>query len=269
MTDRTFPAGFVWGAATSAHQIEGAWDEDGKGKSIWDRFAHTPGHIEDGTTVDVACDHCHRADGDVELLRELGMAVYRFSISWSRILPEGSGDPNPPGMDFYHRLIDPLLAAGIEPLVTLYHWDLRQALQDQGGWPARATAEALLEYTDLVTSRLGDLVHGWITINEPWVVADHGYLTGVHAPGHQDTNEYYRAAHHLLLAHGGSVSVIRNNCPSARVGIALNLSYKLPCRIFPRTAAPLILPMGASTAGSWTHWLVATPSTSSRQTGLT
>lgn len=228
MTDRTFPTAFVWGTATSAYQIEGAWDEDGKGESIWDRFAHAPQRIKDGTTGDVACDHYHRMEGDVDLMGELGIGAYRFSISWPRVLPEGSGALNPQGIGFYDRLVDRLLAAGIEPFVTLYHWDLPQALQDAGGWPARATAEAFLEYTDMVTGRLGDRVHNWITINEPWVVADHGYLTGVHAPGHQDRNEYFRTAHHLLLAHGRSVSVIRNNCPSAQVGISLNLPLQTP-----------------------------------------
>lgn len=228
MDERSFPAGFVWGTATSAYQIEGAWNEDGKAESIWDRFAHTKGRIRDGTSGDVACDHYHRWKGDVELMKELGVNAYRFSISWPRILPEGTGTPNSPGLDFYHRLVDRLLAADIEPFVTLYHWDLPQALQDRGGWPERATAEAFVEYADLVSARLGDRVRNWITVNEPWVAADHGYLTGIHAPGHRDETEHVRAAHHLLLAHGRSVSVIRSNCKPARVGISLNLVPQTP-----------------------------------------
>ncbi len=228
MTERSFPAAFMWGVATSAYQIEGAWDEDGKGESIWDRFAHTPGRIKDGTTGDVACDHYHRWKQDVELMKSLGVGAYRFSISWPRVLPAGSGALNPPGLAFYDRLVDGLLDAGIEPYPTLYHWDLPQRLQDRGGWPARTTAEAFVEYTDVVTRTLGDRVRTWITVNEPWVAAEHGYLTGVHAPGHRDRDEYFRAAHHLLLAHGWSLPVIRRNCPGARVGIALDLPLQTP-----------------------------------------
>lgn len=228
MTDRSFPVGFVWGTATSAYQIEGAWDEDGKGESIWDRFAHTRGKIADGTNGDVACDHYHRWDTDFDLMAKLGVNAYRFSISWPRILPNGTGTLNSPGLDFYDRLVDRLLAADLKPFVTLYHWDLPQALQDQGGWPIRATTEAFVEYADLVSSRLGDRVKNWITINEPWVIADHGHLTGTHAPGHQDKAEYFRTAHHLLLAHGQAVPVIRRNSNSARVGISLNLIPQTP-----------------------------------------
>jgi beta-glucosidase len=224
----TFPKGFIWGVATAAYQIEGAWDEDGKGESIWDRFSHTPGKIAHGDTGDIACDHYHRWLEDVALMKELGLHAYRFSISWPRLLPEGRGRVNAAGLDFYSRLVDGLLEAEIEPFITLYHWDLPQALQDQGGWPARATAEAFVEYADLAARKLGDRVKHWITLNEPYVSAMVGYLEGRHAPGHSDLDEALAAAHHLLLAHGWAVPVIRRNSPEAQVGIALNLSGQTP-----------------------------------------
>jgi beta-glucosidase len=224
----TFPEGFIWGVATAAYQIEGAWNEDGKGESIWDRFSHTPGTIAHGDTGDVACDHYHRWREDVALMKEVGLRAYRFSISWPRLLPEGRGRVNAAGLDFYSRLVDALLEAAIEPFITLYHWDLPQALQDQGGWPARVTAEAFVEYADLVTRRLGDRVRHWITFNEPYVSAMVGYLEGRHAPGHSDLDEALAAAHHLLLGHGWAVPVIRRNSPRAQVGIALNLSGQTP-----------------------------------------
>lgn len=223
-----FPKGFVWGAATSAYQIEGAWNEDGKGESIWDRFCHTPGKIANGDTGDVACDHYHRWREDVALMRELGLRAYRFSISWPRLLPEGRGRVNPRGLDFYNRLVDALLDAGITPWVTLYHWDLPQVLQDRGGWPARGTAEAFAEYADLVSRNLGDRVKHWMPLNEPWVSAFVGYLEGRHAPGHTDLDEALAAAHHLLLAHGWAVPILRRNAPGAQVGIALNLTHVVP-----------------------------------------
>jgi beta-glucosidase len=236
----TFPKGFIWGVATAAYQIEGAWNEDGKGESIWDRFSHTPGTIVHGDRGDVACDHYHRWREDVALMKEVGLQAYRFSISWPRLLPEGRGRLNAAGLDFYSQLVDGLLEAAIEPFVTLYHWDLPQALQDQGGWPARATAEAFVEYADLVTRRLGDRVRHWITFNEPFVSAMVGYLEGRHAPGHSDLNEALAAAHHLLLAHGWAVPVIRRNRPEAQVGIALNLSGQTPAS-----------PSGADRAAAW------------------
>ena len=222
-TITAFPPDFVWGAATAAYQIEGAWDENGKGESIWDRFCHTPGKIENGDTGDVACDHYHRWREDVALMQEIGLRAYRFSIAWPRLLPEGRGRVNQPGLDFYDCLVDALLEAGIEPFVTLYHWDLPQALQDEGGWPARTTAEAFVEYADLASRTLGDRVRHWMTLNEPFVSAFIGYLEGRHAPGHTDLDEALAAAHHLLLAHGWAVPVIRRNSPGAQVGIALNL----------------------------------------------
>ncbi len=221
----------MWGAATSAYQIEGAWDEDGKGESIWDRFCHTPGRIANGDTGDVACDHYRRWPEDVGLMTGLGLKAYRFSISWPRLLPEGRGRVNPAGLDFYSMLVDALLEAAIEPFVTLYHWDLPQALQDQGGWPARVTAEAFVEYADLVTHSLGDRVKHWITLNEPFVSAIVGHLEGRHAPGHCDLGEALAAAHHLLLAHGWAVPVIRRNSTEAHVGIALNLSGQTPASL--------------------------------------
>ncbi len=224
----SFPKGFLWGAATSAYQIEGAWDEDGKGESIWDRFCHTPGRIARGDTGDVACDHYHRWHQDVGLMKELGLKAYRFSISWPRVLPEGRGPVNPAGLDFYSMLVDALLEAAIEPFVTLYHWDLPQALQDRGGWPARPTAEAFVEYADLVSRRLGDRVKHWITLNEPLVSAIVGHLQGRHAPGHSDLHEALAAAHHLLLAHGWAVPLMRRNTMQPQVGIALNLSGQTP-----------------------------------------
>ena len=242
MNDLAFPGGFVWGAATSSYQIEGAWNEDGKGESIWDRFAHTPGKIEDGSTGDVACDHYHRWREDVALMKEMGLHAYRFSIAWPRVLPEGRGRANPAGLDFYSRLVDALLEVGIEPFVTLYHWALPQVLQDQGGWPARDSAEAFVEYADLVSRRLGDRVKYWMTFNEPYVSALIGYLEGRHAPGHTDLDEALAAAHHLLLAHGWAVPVIRRNSPEAGVGIVLNLSGQVPAS-----------PSAADRAAAWRH----------------
>jgi beta-glucosidase len=224
----TFPKGFIWGVATSAYQIEGAWNEDGKGESIWDRFSHTPGKIAHGDTGDVACDHYHRWREDVALMKELSLHAYRFSISWPRLLPEGRGRVNPAGLDFYGRLVDALLEAEIEPFITLYHWDLPQALQDDGGWPARSTAGAFAEYADVTSRHLGDRVKHWITFNEPYVSAMVGYLEGRHAPGHSDLDEALAAAHHLLLAHGWTVPVIRRDSPGAQVGITLNLSGQTP-----------------------------------------
>jgi beta-glucosidase len=218
-----FPDGFLWGAATSAYQIEGARDLDGRGESIWDRFAAGPGHIVDGSTGAIACDHYHRWHTDVELMKWLGLGAYRFSIAWPRILPTGRGRVNPPGLAFYDRLVDGLLAAGIEPVVTLYHWDLPQALEDAGGWAVRPVVDAYLELVAAVTDRLGDRVHRWITHNEPWCVSALGYGDGIHAPGRRDWPAALAAAHHLLLSHGLAIPIIRANSPGAQVGITLNL----------------------------------------------
>ncbi len=224
-TFQSFPSNFVWGAATASYQIEGAWDEDGKGESIWDRFTHTPGHVFEGHTGDVACDHYHRWPQDIALMQSLGLRAYRFSIGWPRILPEGRGRVNQAGLDFYSRLVDGLLAAGITPFVTLYHWDLPQVLQDAGGWPARATAEAFVEYAGVVSAALGDRVKNWITHNEPWCISILSHQIGAHAPGLRDTQAALRAAHHVLLSHGWAVPVIRANSPDAEVGITLNLEW--------------------------------------------
>ncbi|MBE2223613.1 MAG: beta-glucosidase [Anaerolineae bacterium] len=226
MSNKQFPTNFIWGTATSSYQIEGAWNEDGKGESIWDRFSHTPGKIQDGTTGDVACDHYHRYRDDVVLMRDLGLQAYRFSIAWPRILPNGRGQVNQKGLDFYGRLTDQLLAANITPFVTLYHWDLPQILEDQGGWPNRDSVDAFVEYADVVSRYLGDRVKHWITFNEPFVSAFLGYQYGNHAPGRKESGLALRAAHHHLVAHGESVPVIRANSAGAEVGITLNMSYQ-------------------------------------------
>ena len=223
-----FPVNFVWGAATAAYQIEGAWQADGKGENIWDRFSHTPGNVDNGDTGDHAADHYYRWREDIALMKEIGLKAYRFSLSWARWLPQGHGAVNQAGIDFYSRLVDGLLENGIEPYLTLYHWDLPQALQDQGGWPARSTAEVFVEYADLVSSKLGDRVKHWMTLNEPYVSAYVGYLEGRHAPGHTDLDEMLAAAHHLLLAHGLALPVIRSNAPGSEVGIVLNLHGQVP-----------------------------------------
>ncbi|HEY3311367.1 MAG TPA: GH1 family beta-glucosidase [Anaerolineales bacterium] len=223
-----FPDNFIWGAATASYQIEGAWNVDGKGESNWDRFTHTPGKIHAGDTGDVACNHYHLWKEDVALLKSLGMPAYRFSIGWPRIFPTGRGAVNEPGLDFYNRLVDELLEAGITPFVTLNHWDIPQALEDEGGWPVRSTAEAFVEYADAVTRALGDRVKHWITHNEPAVVSWMGYSDGTHAPGLKDYSLGVRTSHHLLLSHGWAVPVIRLNSPGAEVGITLNSSWHVP-----------------------------------------
>jgi beta-glucosidase len=222
------PPGFVWGAAGSAYQVEGAVAEDGRGESIWDRFVQAPGAIANGDTGVVACDSYHRFGDDVRLMHDLGINAYRFSISWPRILPEGRGRVNPAGLDFYDRMVDDLLANGIEPYATLYHWDLPQALEDRGGWPARDTADAFAEYVQVVASRLGDRVPNWITQNEPWVVSWLGYGLGVHAPGRRSDADALAAAHHVLLAHGRAAEVLRREAAGARVGVTVDLYPMYP-----------------------------------------
>ncbi len=226
MTQFAFPPGFLWGTATASYQIEGAWQEDGKGESIWDRFTHTPGNVIDGSNGDVACDHYHRWADDITLMKSLGLQAYRFSIAWSRILPNGRGGVNQKGLDFYSRLVDGLLEAGIVPFVTLYHWDLPQMLQDAGGWPARETAVAYVAYADVVSRALGDRVKNWITHNEPWCVSFLSHEIGEDAPGWRGNwAAAIRAAHHLLLSHGWAVPVIRQNSPGSEVGITLNFNW--------------------------------------------
>ena len=223
MTQKLFPDGFLWGVATSAQQIEGAFAEGGRGESIWDRFAATPSNIEDGSNPQVACDHYHLWKEDVARLKWLGVAAYRFSISWSRVLPHGRGTRSYAGLDFYDALVDELLRQGIRPFVTLNHWDIPQALQEEGGWASRTVAEAFVEYAHLVSERLGDRVKDWVTHNEPWCIATLGYEEGKHAPGHQDGAASLRVAHHLLLSHGWAMQAVRTNSLHAQVGIVLNL----------------------------------------------
>jgi beta-glucosidase len=227
-TDEAFPSGFVFGVATSAYQVEGAACEDGRGESIWDRFCEMPGAVRNGESGLVACDSYHRYRDDVRLMAELGVDAYRFSISWPRVLPQGRGRVNHAGLDYYDRLVDELLAHGIRPFPTLYHWDLPQALEDDGGWPERATAEAFADYAAIVAARLGDRVRDWITHNEPWVVAWLGYGLGVHAPGRRSTADAVAATHHLLLSHGWAVEALRQAVPDASVGIALVLTHAYP-----------------------------------------
>ncbi|MER5834946.1 GH1 family beta-glucosidase [Streptomyces sp. NPDC002130] len=228
MTDfPSFPPGFVFGAATASYQIEGAVQEDGRGPSIWDTYSHTPGLVANGDTGDVACDHYHRYPEDVALLRELGVGSYRFSIAWPRIVPDGSGAVNVKGLDFYSRLVDELLDAGIEPAATLYHWDLPQALEDCGGWRVRETAERFGDYAAVVAEHLGDRVPRWITLNEPWCSAFLGYSVGRHAPGAREGRGALAAAHHLLVGHGLAVGALRA-AGVREVGITLNLDHHLP-----------------------------------------
>jgi beta-glucosidase len=226
--ERLFPPDFYWGAAVSAYQIEGAVDVDGRGESIWDRFTTIPGKIANGESGRVACDSYHRYLEDVSLMRGLGLNAFRFSIAWPRVLPEGRGSVNEAGLDFYDRLVDELLAAGIEPFVTLYHWDLPQALEDAGGWPARDVVDAFAEYVGVVAERLGDRVRYWITQNEPWVISWLGYGLGEHAPGRTSERDALAAAHHVLLAHGRAVEVLRRAVRDARVGITIDVVPMYP-----------------------------------------
>ncbi len=228
MTDTpllNFPPNFIWGTATSAYQIEGAWNEDGKGPSIWDTFCHTPGKTFKNQNGDVAVDHYHLFKSDIGLMKELGLKAYRFSVAWSRVQPAGTGPVNPQGLDFYDRLVDELLQSAITPVLTLFHWDLPQTLQDLGGWPNRAVTDAFAEYAGIVARRLGDRVPYWITHNEPFVAAMAGYFIGEHAPGIQDPMAALQTVHHLLLSHGKAVQVLRSELPAeAKIGITLNLS---------------------------------------------
>jgi beta-glucosidase len=219
-----FPADFLWGASTSAYQVEGGIDMDGRSPSIWDAFCAQPGRVRNGDTGAIAVDHRHRAAEDVDLMAALGLQAYRFSIAWPRVQPNGNGPASSSGLDFYSRLVDELLAHDIEPVVTLYHWDLPLALEEAGGWPMRDTALRFAEYAQLVASALGDRVHMWSTINEPWCASMLGYAAGVHAPGRVEPGAAVAAAHHLLLAHGLAVDTLRDTIhdPTLEVGISLN-----------------------------------------------
>jgi beta-glucosidase len=219
-----FPEGFHWGTATASYQIEGAWCEDGKGESIWDRFTHTPGKIKNGATGDVACDHYHRYAEDVALMRELGLNSYRFSIAWPRIQPNGRGPSNPKGLDFYRRLVDELLDAEIRPAATLYHWDLPQALEDAGGWPNRDTAGRFTDYAETVIRALGDRVKHWMIFNEPAIFTTIGYLVGIHAPGRRELDAYLRSTHTVNLAQGQAFRAMKAHDADAAIGTAFSMS---------------------------------------------
>jgi len=226
---RPFPPGFAWGTATAAYQVEGAVAEDGRTPSIWDTFSHTPGRVTGGDTGDVADDHYHRFREDIAIMKDLGLTSYRFSVAWPRITPQvtpqARGPVNEAGVAFYSALVDELLAAGIEPAVTLYHWDLPQTLEDAGGWASRATAERFAEYAEVVAGALGDRVRTFITLNEPWCSAYLGYASGVHAPGRTEPAAALAAVHHLNLAHGLGAAAVRRAAPGARVALTLNLAW--------------------------------------------
>jgi beta-glucosidase len=222
---RRFPRDFAWGAATAAYQIEGAHDEDGRTPSVWDTFSHTPGMTLNGETGDVACDHYHRLDADLDLMASLGLRAYRFSVSWPRVQPGGSGPGNPAGLDFYDRLVDGLLARGIEPWLTLYHWDLPQPIEDGGGWTTPEVVDRFAEYASIVGRRLGDRVRNWITLNELRTHSLMGYGTGRHAPGRHGWRSALAAAHHGHLGHAAAVSALRAAVPNARIGIAHDVAH--------------------------------------------
>ncbi|MFL6077190.1 MAG: GH1 family beta-glucosidase [Mycobacteriales bacterium] len=248
-----FPDGFEFGVATAAYQIEGAVTEDGRGPSIWDTFTHTPGRVKTGETGDVACDHYHRWPEDIRLMADLGVTSYRFSLAWPRVQPAGSGPVNPKGLDFYSRLVDGLLEAGIAPAATLYHWDLPQPLEDAGGWLTRATAERFAEYAGIVAERLGDRVARWITLNEPFCSAIYGYAVGRHAPGRDLGLGALPAVHHLLLGHGLAVPVLRAASPGVPVGITLNLTPPYPVEDTDADAA------AATRADAWINGMYLDP----------
>ncbi len=224
-----FPEDFVWGCASSAYQVEGAWNEDGKGPSIWDTFVHTPGRIANGETGNITVDHYHRYKEDVALMKEIGLKAYRFSTSWSRVLPEGTGAVNQAGLDFYDRLVDEILEKKIEPYLCLFHYDLPQALEDKGGWPNRDSAHAFAEYASIMAEHFSDRVKVWMTHNEPWVAAMAGYFSGEHAPGINEPVTGFKALHHIFLSHGLAAEAI---CAAAKqpvkIGITLNLNPVYP-----------------------------------------
>ncbi|HEY5806858.1 MAG TPA: GH1 family beta-glucosidase [Povalibacter sp.] len=224
---RRFPAGFLWGCATSAYQIEGSPLADGAGPNIWQRFCHTPGRVVNNDNGDIACDHYRQYESDVELMQRLGLQAYRFSIAWSRVLPHGTGQLNAAGLGFYDRLVDRLLSRKIQPMATLFHWDLPAALDDRGGWLNRDSPNWFAEYADIVFRRLDDRVKLWATLNEPWVVTDGGYLHGTLAPGHRNRFEAPIATHHLMLAHGAAVQAYRAT-GKHQIGLVVNIEPKYP-----------------------------------------
>jgi beta-glucosidase len=241
MTDSSippFPPDFVWGAATASYQIEGAWEAEGKGESIWDRFSHTPGKIMDGSSGDVACDHYHRYREDVALMQQLGLKAYRFSISWPRVQPAGFGKINPAGLAFYDRLVDALLAANIQPYVTLHHWDLPQGLYEQGGWLERDNLARFADYAAVMVRHLGDRVRHWATFNEPNVIADAGYAWGEHAPGiKEDWKSARQVTHNLMVAHGLALQAGRAANPNVEMGIVLTVWNPEPASDAPADVA--------------------------------
>jgi beta-glucosidase len=220
-----FPKDFIWGSATSSYQIEGGGLSEGRGESIWDRFSHTPGKIKNNDNGDIACDHLHRYPQDIALMKDLGLVAYRFSIAWSRVIPAGTGATNPAGLDFYDRVVDELLKQGIAPYATLYHWDLPQALQDRGGWENRDSIKWFVDYADLMTRRLGDRIKNWTTLNEPSIISFLANYVGIHAPGKKDLAAAMKVAHHVMLAHGAAIPVIRRNVPDTKAGITIDLGY--------------------------------------------
>lgn len=228
MTIIQFPKEMKWGVATAAYQIEGAATEGGRGPSIWDTFSKTPGKVINGDNGDIACDSYHRYEEDVKLMKELGVDTYRFSVSWPRIFPEGVGKVNREGLDYYHRLVDCLLENGIEPMCTLYHWDLPQALQDQGGWGNRETIDAFVAYAELMFKEFGDKIKQWLTINEPWCVSFLSNYIGVHAPGNKDLQLATQISHHLLVAHGKAVQKFRELGVQGEIGFAPNTTWLEP-----------------------------------------
>lgn len=231
-----FPQGFLWGAANAAYQVEGAVAEDGRGPSIWDVFAHTPGKIVHGDTGDIACDQYHRLEADLDLMAEMGLGLYRFSVAWPRVLPAGTGAVNEKGLDYYDRLVDGLVARAIQPMLTLYHWDLPQALQEKGGWGDRAVADWFADYVDVVQRRLGDRIAFWNTLNEPWCVAFIGHRDGVFAPGLKDEALALKVVHHQLLAHARATEVLRAGGRDG-IGLALNLVSEVPASDRPQDIA--------------------------------
>ena len=226
--DYQFPDNFIWGAIASAYQIEGAWNEDGKGQSIWDRYVRLPDRILNGDTGNTACNHYHLMPDDVNLMKEIGLLSYSFTMSWTRILPEGIGEINQKGLEFYDRLVDNLLEAGIKPKATLYHWDFPVLLQDRGGWPNRDSIEWFGEYAAIAFNKLADRVDLWATHNEPWVAAFLGYGAGIHAPGINDVTQAYQAAHHMLIAHAKAVEIYRAGNFGGEIGLVLNLNHLIP-----------------------------------------
>lgn len=246
-----FPAGFSWGTSTSAFQIEGSTNVDGRGESIWERFARIPGAVSDGGNGDSACDSYRLWRRDIELLGELGVDSYRFSLAWPRLFPNAGSDVNAAGLDHYDRLVDALLAAGIEPWITLYHWDLPAYLEDEGGWPNRDTARQFARFADAASRRLGDRVRRWITLNEPWCAAFLGYHEGIHAPGRKSVPEALAAVHTMLVGHGHAVNAIRSNVADAQVGLSLN-----PAQVYPATESEADLLAASRYDGYFNRWFL-------------